>query len=401
MQLNSEILRFAQDDNFIMITKNILKQPKSQVEVQIQVPWADIEPIWNSTLQKMALDVELPGFRKGTAPLNMVENQIAGKVQEEVFKVAMPQFLIEALKGSDIVPIDYPKYQLTTFAKGQGLQYRAMVTNRPEIKVGDYKTIKIAKPTPKTVSDDDVTKVVEDLFRRWKVRQPGTGQQATGNSGQANQTQANGTQGSISFQDSKQSFSESKIATLRQAQGKLPHNDVSESPDDNFAKAMGALGLDDLKTKIRKDLEDQTNYNNELDYEESILQQVEKVTTVDLPEVLIDDELNRMLVSLQRRVADMGMLLDDYLKSQKKTLEQLKAEWKPQAEKNVRMELGLSEIARMEGVLISDDELQAEIDKISDAKVKKQFEAQEPKLQLRHALRQTKTLDLLKKLVAN
>ena len=57
-----------------------------------------------------------------------------------------------------------------------------------------------------------------------------------------------------------------------------------------------------------------------------------------------------MLVSLQRRVADMGLLLEDYLKGQNKTLEQLKGEWRPQAEKNVRMELGLAEIARMENV---------------------------------------------------
>ena len=87
-------------------------------------------------------------------------------------------------------------------------------------------------------------------------------------------------------------------------------------------------------------------------------------------------------------------------KGQKKTIDALKAEWRPQAERNVRMELGLSEIARNENVSISDQELQAEIDKIQDAKVKQQFEQQEPRLQLRHALRQTRTLDLLKKLVA-
>ena len=106
-----------------------------------------------------------------------------------------------------------------------------------------------------------------------------------------------------------------------------------------------------------------------------------------------------MLVSLQRRVADMGLLLEDYLKGQGKTLDQIKTEWRPQAEKNVRMELGLAEIARQENVVISDQELQAEVEKITDPKVKKQFEGQEPKLHLRHALRQTRTLDLLKKMV--
>ena len=161
---------------------------------------------------------------------------------------------------------------------------------------------------------------------------------------------------------------------------------------------MGAKNLLDLRNQIKKDLETNATSNNELDYEEAILQEVEKITTVEIPEVLIQDELNRMLVSLQRRVADMGLLLEDYLKGQGKTIEQLKTEWQPQAEKNVRMELGLAEIARMENVVVLDQELQAEIDKIQDAKIKQQFEYQEPRLQLRHALRQTRTLDLLKKL---
>lgn len=359
-----------------MISKTISKQPKSQVEITIQVFWADLEPIYNQTLQRLSAELELPGFRKGMVPSQMAEQNLGSKLQDEVLKVIMPQFLIEALKGSDIVPIDYPKYQLTSYVPGQGLQYKALVTNRPEIKVGEYKTIKVSKPQPKQVTDEQVNKMIDDLFKRWKLRQPQGGQQPTGSSGQVSQ-------GSISFQTSASA------------------NASADKPDDEFAKAMGAASLADLKDKIKKDLEGQANYENELDWEEAILQEVEKITTVDLPEVLIDDELNRMLVSLQRRVADMGMLMEDYLKGQGKSLDQLKLEWRPQAEKNVRMELGLSEIAKVENVQISDEDLQAEIDKIQDARIKKQFETQEPRLQLRHALRQTKTLDLLKKLVAN
>lgn len=372
-----------------MVQKDIQKLPKSVVEVTINVPWADLEPKWNETLQRLAAEVELPGFRKGAAPLNMVEQNLGQKLQDEVLRTAMPQFLIEALQGSDVVPIDYPNYQMTSFVKGQGLQFKATVTNRPQVSVGNYKTIKVGRPTPKTVGDEDVNKIVDDLYNRWKARQ------GTRSSGQGTVAQGTpGSGGSISFQGGVQGASDD------QATGTASPAGGQGGPDDNFTKAMGAVDLNDLKAKIRKDLEDNAKYNNELDYEEAILQEVEKITSVELPEVLISDELNRMLVSLQRRVADMGLLLEDYLKSQNKTLEQLKNEWKPQAEKNVRMELGLAEIARAENVTISDQELQAEIDKIQDARVKQQFEAQEPRLQLRHALRQTRTLDLLKKMVA-
>lgn len=352
-----------------MITKNINKLPKSIVEVTVTVPWADMAQSWDTTLQKMAAEVELPGFRKGQAPLSMVEQNLGIKLQDEVLKTAMPNFLIEALKGTDIIPIDYPKYDLISFVKGNQVQFKATVTNRPGVSIGQYKSIKITRPTPKPVVEEEVQKVIDDLYKRWQAR---AGAQATPqqSSGQASQS------GSISFQ-----------------------NGQANGPDDVFAKAMGAATLADLKAKVRKDLEANVQYNNELDYEEAILQEVEKITTVELPEILIADELNRMLVSLQRRVADMGLLLEDYLKSQGKTLEQLKNEWRVQAEKNVRMELGLAEIARMENVAVTDTELQAEIDKIQDAKVKAQFDSQEPRLHLRHALRQTRTLDLLKKLV--
>lgn len=378
-----------------MITKNIVKQAKSLVDVEVSVPWSDLEPKWNDILTKLGSEIEIPGFRKGTAPANMVEQQLGTRLQDEVLKVAMPEFLIEALKGSDIIPIDYPKYQLTSFTKGQNLTYKASVTNRPQVSVGDYKVIKLGRVSVKVTSEEDVNKVIDDLYNRWKARGSGQG---TGYSGQgaAGQT-ASGSGGSISFQGGSEIASP---ATPVRNDGVSQTNGQTAGPDDNFAKAIGAADLIDLRAKIRKDLEDQNKLNSELDFEEAILQEVEKITSVELPDVLIEDELNRMLVSLQRRVADMGLLLDDYLRGQGKSLDQIKSEWRPQAEKNVRMELGLSEIAKAENVAISDNDLQAEIDKIQDARVKKQFEAQEPRLHLRHALRQTKTLNFLKTLVA-
>lgn len=358
-----------------MIQQNIVKQPKSIVEVTVTVPWGDLQPFWNQTIQKMAQELELPGFRKGMAPLPMVEQHLGTKLQDEVLKVAMPQFLIQALNGTDIVPIDYPKYDILSFVKGTQVQFKATITNRPSVTVGNYKTIKAGKPQLKPVTSEEIEKVMTDLWNRWKTRQPASPAVAQNNSA-----------GSISFQG---------------GQPQQPTAPTGDQPNDEFAKAMGAASMADLKDKIRKDLESNVSYNNELDYEENILQEVEKITTVEIPEILIQDELNRMLVSLQRRVADMGLLLEDYLKTQGKTLDQIKSEWRPQAEKNVRMELGLAEIARQENVNISDEELKAEIDKIQDQRVKAQFDAQEPRLHLKHALRQTKTLDLLKKIVVS
>lgn len=357
-----------------MVSKVINKLPKSQVEVTITVPWADIAPKWDHVLQRLSQEIELSGFRKGQAPTNLVEQQLGSKLTDEVLKEVFPQSLVEALQGTDIVPIDYPKYQLVSFVKGQQLVFKALVTERPKVSVGNYKTVKTQRPLVKQVSDEDVNKVIQDLFKRWTVRQAGKPSSP--------QPVASGS-GSMNFN-----------ATTSAQPPQVP-----TEPNDQFAQNVGAQNLQDLKNKIKQDLESEAKYNNELDFEEAILQEIEKMTNVDVPDVLVQDELNRMLVSLQRRVTEMGLLFDDYLKSQGKTVEGLKNEWRVQAEKNMRMELGLSEIARAENVNISDEELQAEIDKISDNRIKMQFETQEPRLHLKHALRQTKTLDLLKKMV--
>lgn len=339
-----------------MVTKNIVEQPKSKVEVQVSLPWEDVLPKWDETLHRLASEVEIAGFRKGQAPLPLVEQHLGSKFTEELLKVVMPQALVEALQGSNIIPIDYPQYSSVSLIRGQPLTFKAMVTKRPQVQILNYKNITVKRPEYKEVTDEKTSQVLNDMFNRWKSRQKALKPQ--------------------------------------------PDSTGSEVPDDEFAKSLGAEGLADLKTKMKKDLENEAKYNNELDFEEAILQEVEKLTQVDVPEVLVDDELNRMLVSLQRRVAEMGLLLEDYLKGQNKTLASLKQEWRAQSEKNVRMELGLSEIARQEKIEISEAEVQAEIDKIPDPRMKEQFKVlPESKMQLMHSLRQIRTLDYLKGLV--
>ena len=371
-----------------MLTKNIVKLPKSQIDIEVTMQWADMQAKWDETFNKAAAEIEIPGFRKGQAPVNIVEPRVLAQVQQEALKQIMPAALIEALQGSTYVPIDYPQYNVTAFQKGGELKFTARVTVKPEVKVGNYKVVNAKRPQLKLADEPEVEKIIADLFQRYQARQPV----------QPANTQVSGVAAGGGAAGGSMSFN-TPAGSTQVNQATPQAGAVPTAPNDDFAKAMGANSLAELKTKIKTDLEAEAKYNNELDYEESILQEVEKITQVDIPEVLIQDELARMLLSLQRNVSDRGLLMEEYLKGQKKTVEQLKAEWRPQAERNVRMELGLSEIARQENVNINDEELQAEVDKIQDNKVKQQFTQQEPRMHLRHALRQTKTLNLLKTIV--
>src|SRR3989344_1159912 len=250
-----------------MLTKNIVKLPKSQIDIQITMPWADMQSKWDEVFNKAAAEIEIPGFRKGQAPVNIVEPRILPQVQQDALKQIMPAALIEALQGSTYVPIDYPQYNVTAFNKGGELKFNARVTIKPEVKVGNYKVVNASRPQIKPVTDEEVEKIVADLFNRWKVRQPVQ---------PVNTPTPPGAGGSMSF---------------NQPQSAVPQpGPAATSPNDEFAKQMGSNSLAELKIKIKTDLEAEAKYNNELDYEESILQEVEKITNVDIPELLIQDE---------------------------------------------------------------------------------------------------------------
>jgi len=208
------------------ITKNIVNQPKSMAEIQISVPWADLAPKWDETLQKLGADLELPGFRKGQAPADMVEQRVAGQAQQQFLQTVMPQALMEALQGTNIVPIDYPKYQVNSFSKGQELKFTATVATRPAIQVGNYKGIKVIHPPLKQVTDEEVNKIIDDLYKRWKLRNP-QGQKSEVRP-QTSDSQNQGG-GSLSFGDSNQPTTQL----------------ASDQPDDVFAKGVGAENLAD------------------------------------------------------------------------------------------------------------------------------------------------------------
>src|SRR5258708_5305682 len=230
-----------------MVTKNIQKLPKAIVELSITVPWSDLVSKWTDAVQKISSDLELPGFRKGQAPQEMVESRAYQQIQQEFLKVVMPQALVEAMQGSDIVPIDYPQYQIVSFNKGSDLSFKARVTQRPAVRVGNYKVIQALRPVIKPVTDEEVVKIIDDLFKRWKTRLPL--QPADPNSPMSPQASSQSSGGSLSFNGPTPQPS---APPPQQVSTTSPVTD-SNAPDDNFAKAMGAQSLVDLKVKIKAD----------------------------------------------------------------------------------------------------------------------------------------------------
>lgn len=310
--------------------KKITKLSKNIVEITIEIPWDDLKSEWDDVKQNV-LDLTT--------------------LKDEFLKRTLPKKFIISLENSDIFPISKPEYKIISFNEGQDLCFIAIVINKPTVKIGDYKNIRIQKAALRKITEEEIIEVLQGIFENWKQEK---------------------------------------------VNSHLTNNSLS---DNYFLQDMGASSFDALKAKIKRSLEEKELYDRELSFEQAILKEIEQLVDVELPDTLIEDEINRLVINLQRKVSQMGLVLDDYLKSQNKTLEQIKLEWLPRANSNVRTELGLAEIARLENVDISNEELNSKIQSVKDPQVKQQFKENGPRLHFKYALRQTKALDLLKKIV--
>ncbi|MEK9146609.1 MAG: hypothetical protein AAB639_00250, partial [Patescibacteria group bacterium] len=168
---------------------------------------------------------------------------------------------------------------------------------------------------------------------------------------------------------------------------------------DNFAKAIGARDLTHLRELVKGDLETIVADQVESKLEQDVFEEILKIATLEVPDILVEDELNRILVRLSSELERQSSDLEKYLAQQKITIDELKTKWRPQAEKNVRITLVVDEIGRGEGVKVTKEELEVAFKNVNETNLSAdQKEDLERYLAL--SIFQAKTLDLVKKAVA-
>jgi len=347
---------------------NVKKLPKSQAEIQITIPAETISEKYESVYLKMAPDVKLQGFRPGKAPRNMIEGAIGeDKIYQEVFNDLMFEAYRNAVKEHDLEPITYPHFHIDEFQKGSDLKAHAVVHLRPAVKIGDYKKIKAKKSVPE-VKDEDVKKVLDKAYENWMKSKGG--------------------------QDAASPII--TATTLSQAEAKAETQ--KQLTKDDFYKEVGATDESTLLSQIRHELEHQAQSRAEMDFENQILDQLEKLTDIDLPDILIEQELGSMMKSLETQLVPLKIKLEDYLKEKNETEEKLKEKWHPIATKRVKLEFALSEVTKNENIDVSEDEIITVINGAGDEKLKKELEKPEQKVYIKYSLQREKTLDRLKEL---
>ncbi|PNZ39097.1 trigger factor [Mammaliicoccus vitulinus] len=381
------------------------KKEGNQGLLTVTVPTEEVNKGLDKAFKKVVKEINVPGFRKGKMPRPLFEQRFGVEsLYQDALDFILPEAYGNAVEEAEINPVDRPEIDVTQMEKGKELIFEATVTVEPEVELGDYKGLTIEKQD-REVTDEEFDKALEDAVSRQAELTVKDGEIAEGDvvninfdgyvDGEAFEGgQAEGYDleiGSGSFipgfeeqliglkaNDSKDvvvTFPEEYHAEElagKEATFKCEINDVKskEIPelDDELAQELdeSIKTVDEYKEKLRKDLEDAKVNQAEATEKEEAITKASDNAKVEIPEAMINTELDRMMQEFEQRISQQGLNLELYYQFSGQSEEELKAQMKEDAEKRVKTNLTLKAIADAENIEVSDSDVEAELTKMSE-----------------------------------
>lgn len=359
----------------------------------------------DEAFQKVVKQVNVPGFRKGKMPRAMFEKRFGVEsLYQDALDILLPEAYGNAIEETGIEPVDRPEIDIEQIEKGKVLIFKATVTVKPEVQLGDYKGLEIEE-FDTTVTDEDVQKELEDQQNRHAelvVKEEGTAENGDtvvvdfegfvdGEAFEGGKAENYSLElGSNSFipgfeeqlvgvatgeaKDVEVIFPEEYHAAElagKPAVFKVTVHEikVKELPalDDEFAKDVDeeVETLDALKEKIRTRLLDSKNHEAEHHVRDSIVEKAAANAEVDIPPVMMESEVNRMLQEFEQRLQMQGMNLELYYQFSGQDENALREQMKEEAENRVKVNLTLDAIAKEENIEASEEDVNAELEKMA------------------------------------
>lgn len=372
-----------------------------QVMLTIEVEAAEVNKAVEQACKRLANRVSIPGFRKGKAPRMIVERHV-GKdaVLQEAFDIVAPKALSKAFDEQKIDPVTRPSVDIETLEEGKDLVFKATVTPRPEVKLGDYKGLNVPK-NEVNITDEDVEKQLKTFqdrqgklvdapegaevkdgdFTTLDFKGFVDGEAFDGGEGKDYPLQIGSNSFIPGFEDQ---LVGAKIGEERDVNVKFPEEyhakelagkdatfkctirsiKTKELPaiDDELAKKVSKFEtLDELKADIRKNLEENAERTAENDQKSAAIEMATNNITVDIPAVMIDNRVTAMIQEMAMRLEQQGMKLEQYLQYAGTDIAKLREQYRETAEKNVKTDLMLEEVAKAEDIKVEAKDLDEEV----------------------------------------
>ena len=421
---------------------NVTAEKKDQqVVLEVTVPAEDLAKAYDKAAKKVAQKVNIPGFRKGKAPLKVLERAV-GKdyILQEAGEAIISETLPKALEEQNIDIVARPEIEDMKLELGQDVVYKAAVTPKPEVELGEYKGIQIEKFSTE-VSDEDVQQqLVSMLDRQADMVEAEEG--AAVENGNFITLDFKGTVDGVAFQGGESKdyplevgsnsfipgFEEQlvgmKVGEEKDVNVTFPEEYHSEelkgkaavfackvnsikkkvlpALDDEFAKKASTFQtLDELKADLRQKLEKSVASRAESNKREAALAKVCENAKVDIPAVMIENRVESMIQQMALNLESQGMKLEQYLQYAGMDITKLRENYKASAENNVKLDLVLEAVAKAEGVKVEAEDLDKEIEAMAvsygatPAQVKKIIAEQGRLLDLTNTVLRRKTAQML------
>ncbi len=382
----------------------IQKLPDSQVEIKVSVSADELEKFVEETVRELGKDIDVPGFRPGKAPRKIVEQKVGSqKILAQAAEKAVKKSYVDSIVKNKIEAVGEPKITITKIASGNDLEYKALVSVMPKITLGNYrKQIEsVEKKEPEDIKPEDVQKEIESLQKsRAKLvtisREAKKGDRVeidfevlaegkTIEGGKSlNHPLTIGEKFFIpGFEENLIGMKANDTKEFELIFPKDYHRkELAEKParftvkvnlvqekilpdlDDEFAKSLGQFeNLESLKSSIKEGLREERKKRNAEKRRNDIIEKIISEVRVEIPQILMEAELDKMMSEFEGNISSMGMNLDQYLENIQKKREQVRNSWKNTARKRVLAALALQEIAREENITVESSEIEKEMNK--------------------------------------
>ena len=310
----------------------VKKLPKSEVEIEGELESEVFESYFKQALKKLGERVKLDGFREGKVPESVLLANIPEmQILEEMAQLALNEHYPKILEDEKIDAISRPEISIIKLARNNPLGFKIKTAILPEIKLPDYKDIAkkiISKITDKEknveVTEEDLENTIMDIR---KSRAPKV-----------------------------------HVAEHEHKEGEThPEPELPEFNDD-FVQALGPFkDIADFKDKLKTNIKLEKEMERKEKTRLKIIEKIIDESKMDVPEILVNIELDKILYKMESDITQMGLKFEDYLKHLNKTVEDLKKEFKGDAEKKAKLALILNEISKIEKIVADEEQVAKEV----------------------------------------
>lgn len=415
------------------------KLEKNMAKLTIEVPAEEFDAAIKNAYNKNKNKFSIPGFRKGKAPLAMLEKMYgAGIFYEDAANEVIDASYLKAAEESKEEIVSTPEIKVTQIEKGKAFIYEATVALKPEVTLGEYKGVEVKKAEAVVTDEDVENELTAARKKNGRLIDVEDGAIEDGDNtiidftGYIDDKTFDGGAGTdyplvIGSHSFIEGFEDQLIGKKKgetcdvnvtfpaeyhadELAGKpakfvvtikeVKRNELPELNDEFASEVSDFDTLDEYKADIRKKLQEKKEQDAKVENENNVIEKVVENAQMELPQPMVDTQAREMVENYARRLQSQGLNINDYMKYTGMTPEKLMEQMRPEAEKRIKTRLVLEKVVEVENVEVSDEKLDEQINeiaasyKLEGAKLKEMMGERE-KEQIREDLKVQAAIDLL------